>query len=363
MRFISENGLKGDLKMKTNIKKTICIISAILFVALTLCSCGAAVKNSAAEVVDSSFDSIRSEQSADSKSKSGAFYVNVPNRGAMSEDYGFSEAASEESFTDNKPAAKSDYSAIADSSSRKLIRDAILDVETEQYDKFTAELGKAIIEAGGYVESSSESGNTYNYTNSRYQHMTIRIPAEKLDSFLNSVSSLATVTSKEISVKEITGQYISTQSRIKALETEYDALLKILAKAEKISDLITIQDRLTEINAELERNKTTLKTYDEQIAYSTVTMSIDEVQRVTTTMENRTFGQELKSRLSDNLYSISEDARAFAIWFLSSLPYILIFAVIAAIAIIIVRRVMKSKKAKQKKHTAQSVPVNENENS
>ncbi|MBQ6263928.1 MAG: DUF4349 domain-containing protein [Clostridia bacterium] len=332
--------------MKTNIKKILCVASAIILVALILCSCGAAVKNGAVERIEQRFDAVGSEESADSKSESGVWYVDALNRAGGSDDYGYSSAVPEESFTDNGNSAKSDYSAIADSSSRKLIRDATLDIETEQYDKFVSELNKAIIQAGGYIESSSESGNTYNYTNSRYQYLTIRIPAEKLDGFLSSVSTLATVTSKEISVKEITGQYISTQSRIKALETEYDALLKILAKAEKVSDLITIQDRLTEINAELEMNKTTLKTYDEQIAYSTVTMSIDEVERVTTTMEKKTFGQELKSRLSDNLYNISQGTRSFALWFISSLPYILIFAFFAAVVLIIVIRIRKHKKAK-----------------
>ena len=336
--------------MKTNIKKSLCILSVIILVALILCSCGAAVKNSAAQTMEEiyDYDEVRPVQAADSKNSATLGFDNS-DREAASYDYGYSGAVSEESFADSGNSAKSDYSAIADSSSRKLIRDAVLDIETEQYDKFVSELSKAILQAGGYIESSSESGNTYNYTNSRYQHLTIRIPTEKLDSFLNSVSSLATVTSKEISVKEITGQYISTQSRIKALETEYNALLKILAKAEKISDLITIQDRLTEINAELEMNKTTLKTYDEQIAYSTVTMNIDEVERVTTTMEKKTFGQELKSRLSDNLYDISEGARAFAIWFISSLPYIFIFAFFAAVVLIIVIRIRKHKKAKREK--------------
>ena len=328
--------------MKT--KKVFCIIFAIILVAFTLCSCGASLTK----------DAMAQEIVYDDSNGSAA-YVDVPERGG----YGFSneEAAydSGESNEKNVPSeTKSDYNAIADASSRKLIRDASLDVETDKYDEFISGLNKAIIKAGGYIQSASESGNTYNYSSSRYQQMEIRIPAEKLDSFLGSISSLATVTSKQISVKEITGQYISTQSRIKALEAEYSALLKILEKAEKVEDLITIQDRLTSVNADLESNKAQLKTFDEQIAYSTVTMSIDEVERVTSAAEKESFGQEIRSRLSDNLYNISQGARSFAVWFLSSLPYILIFAVIAVIAAVVVRHIVKRKKAKREKAEKQA---------
>lgn len=339
--------------MKNKVRIGICIIMAVVLIAVALCACGASVNRKAA-AEESLYVNTQQEDTKDS-----VWYVDAQTRGSAGNNYGYSskstaayDSAEPEEAAENSAAAsgkKSDYNAIADASSRKLIRDATLEIETEKYDDFTSELNKAILKSGGYVQSSSESGNTYNYTNSRFMQMTVRIPAENLDTFLNSVSTIATVTSKEISVKEITGQYISTQSRIKALEAEYDALLNILKKADKVEDLITLQDRLTSVNAELERNKTTLKTYDEQIAYSTVTMSIDEVQRVTTTTENRTFGQELRSRLSDNLYDISEGARSFALWFISSLPYILIFAVIAVVVLIIVRHILKGKKVNSEK--------------
>ena len=341
--------------MKTKIKKPVCILCAIVFVALALCSCGAKISKGARAADMAAYEDVRFDNAA-------------PQGGAA--DYGYSKAQSvfdaetAEENADTKQAftaGEGDYNAIADASSRKMIRDASLDIETEKYDDFIASLNKAITQAGGFVQFASESGDNYNYTSSRYQQMEIRVPAEKLDAFLGSVSSLATITSKQISVKEITGEYINTQSRIKALETEYEALLKILEKASKVEDLISIQERLTNVNAELEKNKTALKTYDEQIAYSTVTMSISEVERVTKT-QNRTFGQELKSRLSDNLYNISQGARSFAIWFISSLPYILIFAVTAAAVAVAVFKIRKHRKTKAKKPSKQSGSEDETHN-
>ena len=83
--------------------------------------------------------------------------------------------------------------------------------------------------------------------------------------------------------------------------------------------------------------------------------------RVTKT-QNKTFGQELKSRLSDNLYNISQGARSFAIWFISSLPYILIFTVTAAVVAVAVFKIGKRRKTKEKKPSKQSGSEDETHN-
>ena len=57
--------------------------------------------------------------------------------------------------------------------------------------------------------------------------------------------------------------------------------------------------------------------------------------------------QELRERFSDNLYNIGQGLRNFAIWFISSIPYILIFGAVAAVAIIIIKKIIRKKKAKK----------------
>ncbi|MBR5112594.1 MAG: DUF4349 domain-containing protein, partial [Clostridia bacterium] len=81
--------------------------------------------------------------------------------------------------------------------------------------------------------------------------------------------------------------------------------------------------------------------------YSQVTVDISEVERVSTANTKLGFLQELKERLSDNLYDIGQGFRNFAIWFISSIPYILIFGAIAAVAIIVIKKIIRKKKAKK----------------
>ncbi len=242
--------------------------------------------------------------------------------------------------------AKSAPSEAAIAASRKLIKDGSFYVQTNDFDVFLTKLQQQIITLGGYVESSSISGNSYGYDSCRDAQLVARIPAEKFDSFTETVSSLGTVTSRNETVKDITGSYIDTESHIAALKTEQEALLGILKKASTVSEIIEVQSRLTEVRAELESFQSQLKTYDDLIAYSTVTLNIEEVERVTAA-EKQGFFAEVKSRLSDNLYNLGQGLRSFAVWFISSLPYIILFAVVAIVLIFIANRLRIKRKRRK----------------
>ena len=222
-------------------------------------------------------------------------------------------------------------------SGRKLIRNAELSVETKSFDDFHAALMQKTAALGGYVESSDSGA----FSSMRYEHLVLRIPADSLDAFLQSVAELGTVTSQNTSVQDVTEKYIDVKSRLAALETEQETLLALLKKAEKLTDILEIQDRLTEVRGSLESYKAQLQALDSQIDYSTVTMVVNEVERVTQP-ESRSFFQQVRRNLSDNLYSIGQALRNFALWFLSSLPYIalwlLAIGVVIAVVLLVRRR-------------------------
>ncbi len=321
---MGEKETKGDYEMKRYLKLLSVILALVCLCSVLLCSCGSAGKNAAH---DSAV-----EVAADESEFGDGLY----NSGA--------EAPAEMAANAQKP----DVARIADASARKLIRDASLNVQAEKFDDFLSSLDKKLAECGGFVQSSEISGSSYYYSGNRCASLVVRVPAEKLDSFLNDVSGFGTVTSKSVSVRDVTSDYIDTESKIKALETEQEALLAVLKKAETVADIIEVQNRLTEVRASLETCKSTIKSYDELIAYSTVNLSVDEVERADSVKEEG-FGAEIKRRLGDNLYSIGTNARDFAVWFVSSLPFILIFAVAAVIVIIIAKKVVKKRRAKKNK--------------
>lgn len=314
--------------MKKTVLRIFSILAALIFAVLSLCSCGAS-KASYDEANDVSLYSLQEEgKSAD------GFAAGISN----------DESVSESKAGDADGSSPTD---IEDASARKLIRDAELEVETKDYDAFMTSLKKSVSAVKGYTESCDENGYS-GYYSSRYANIVVRIPSEKFDSFLESLSGLATVTRKNVSVRDVTSQYIDTESHIKALETEQDALLGILAKANTVDEIITVQSRLSEVRAQLESYKSQLKNLENLVSYSTFTIFVNEVERVTPA-EQEGFFSEIKSRLSENLYSLGQGFRSFAVWFISSIPYILIWAVVIAVVIVILKKIIKKRKARKSK--------------
>ena len=237
-------------------------------------------------------------------------------------------------------------------SNRKIIRNANVSVETLSFDDFLDQLSAAVSGVGGYVESSSVGGRTYRGDSRlRYASYTIRIPAEQLDAFLNTVSGLCNVTSMNTGLRDVTTSYVDSEKHLEALRTEQAALMEILAKAETVEDIITVQDRLTYVSYEIESYESVLRTYDDQVALSSVSLSVNEVERETQ-VEEETFGQEVSRRFKESLDDVGDGFRSFAAWFLGNAPEILtlllFFVCIPLVVVILCVRGGKKRRAKKR---------------
>jgi len=242
---------------------------------------------------------------------------------------------------------------------QKLIKTVGMSVETKEFDTLLENLRQKVEEIGGYIESSDISGSSYySVSGNRYAWFSLRIPADKLDGFVTIVGEMGNVTNKHESVQDITLQYVDVESHKKALLTEQERLMALLEKAESMEDIIAIESRLSQVRYELQSYESTLRTYDNQVNYSTVSLDVCEVERETNTAEKRSFFEEIKYRLSDNFYSIGQDLRSFAIWFISSLPYLVIWAVVIVIAVKLALRLMRKKPlfGKKKKKMEEDTP-------
>ena len=237
---------------------------------------------------------------------------------------------------------------------RKIIRNADMNVETLTFDAFLDELSGALSGFGGYIESSSIGNRGYqrNGQQLRYAHYTIRVSADQLDDFLSAVSNLGNVTSVNTSLRDVTTNYVDSEKHLESLRIEQQALMEILAKAETVEDIITVQDRLTHVRYEIESYEAILRTYDDQIALSTVSLNINEVEKETP-VEKETFGQEVSRRFKESLSDIGDSCKNCAAGFLGNSPIIfvtiLILGAIVLVVVLIIRGVKKRSAKKQAK--------------
>jgi len=278
--------------------------------------------------------------------------------------------AAEEAYDDyaeyDSPAPSAEKAEVSnDLASRKIIKNADLQFETTAYDEFLASLNACVGQYGGYTESSETyGGGIYSsYRSSRSAYVTLRIPADRYDGFMETVSGLGAVTHRSESAEDVTMSYVDTESRLRALETEYETLLEILDKAESLEDVILLQSRISDLNYQMDSYKSQLRKYDDLISYCTVRVSVNEVWRETVPDGRAmTFGERIASGLKENLLDIGEGFSDFAVWFVTSLPYLLIWAVVIACVILIIRAVIRRhKQRKEKKLVEAYIRSRENE--
>lgn len=234
---------------------------------------------------------------------------------------------------------------------RKFIITMNLDAEAEDLNGALAAISEKLTALDGYMESQ----NIYNgsaYSGRRYRHanLTLRVPAERLDEFTAAVDAISNVVSSSRDTDDVTLQYVDTESRVKALETERDRLLELMEQAETMSDLLEIESRLTDVRGELEQYASRLKVLDNQIDYATVNLSLSEVTEYTPVAEETRL-EKIRDGFVDSVkgvWTLILDCISFV---LMNIPYILVFGLILWGIIALVKR-------NRKKHPKK--PKNEN---
>ncbi len=232
-----------------------------------------------------------------------------------------------------------------DMGNRKLIKNISMNVETKNFDSFINNLVDATEKNGGYIEKSEVRGNSYNSLENRYATYVVRMPVDKLESFKGTIKNNGNILSSSEEIEDITMSYIDTESRISALKTEQESLLKLLEKAESLKDVFEIQSRLTEVRYELESFERQLRSYDNLVDYSTINLYIEEVERETKSQDGNLWS-EIKFNLNNSLQNIKLGFRSFFVGFFGVLPYLIIWGIIITIAVMVFRRIYKKIKNK-----------------
>ena len=231
---------------------------------------------------------------------------------------------------------------------RKWIVTVNLTAETDDLDALRSALDEKIAALNGYVEDQSVYNGSIYDSGRRYRsaNLTVRIPADSIDAFLQDVGGLANIVRQNKSIEDVTLSYVATESRLKALETEEARLLELLSQAETMTDLLEIEARLSEVRSELENYASQKRLYDNQIDYATIYIAIEEVQEYTPT-EEPSLWERIRDGFKDNLESVGEGLLDVLVWFIVSIPTLVVLAVVVLILVLIVRRIRHRRKAKK----------------
>lgn len=211
---------------------------------------------------------------------------------------------------------------------RKLIKTGNVSFETNSMADTRARVLASTEKNGGYIANES--------VNKQYdrlsQTLSVRVPAAKFDNFLNEISEgVEFFDHKNISVNDVTTQHIDLTARLttkKELEARY---LVLLAKADKVQDILEIERQSAMLREEIESVEGQLKYLNDQVGFSTL-----DIEFYVLTRDMPSFG----GKFGQGLHEGWQNLLSFVVFIAQLWPFLLL----AVLFIFGIRKFSKRKK-------------------
>ena len=274
--------------------------------------------------------------------------------------YAADEAEAEMPMTEDMAAGGVSYSSansagdIAASTNVKMIYRANVSLQTTDFDESTKALDKLVDEFGGYYENSYVYNGGYYESNVMYYgDYTVRIPAERYRTFLQVVSDQFYVTDLSETKEDVGVRYFEIEGRLRTLRTKEDRLQELLEKAETMSDIIELENALSNTQYEIDMYSTDLNRYDSLIGYSTITMNLRQVSKPSGAIdESPSFGSRISRAFKNGASNFVRSLENFAVDITYDIFGIVLFLICAVIVFFIIRAIVR--RIRKKKQTPQA---------
>lgn len=228
---------------------------------------------------------------------------------------------------------------------QKIIHTGSMNLETTEFDAAAQALTELADSLGGYLESSTLGSGGRGY---RWGDYTVRVPAAQFQSFLNRAGELAHVTWQSQNLENITETYYDTAGRLKTQQIKLERLQKLLAQAENMEDIITIESAISETEWNIENLSGTLRHYDSLVDFATITVNLQEVYKYSDTEElPENFGDRIGNALSRGWHSFVDGMADFAVALAYGWMWLILWAAVIAAAVVVFRKARRRRGAKK----------------
>ena len=153
----------------------------------------------------------------------------------------------------------------------KIIRDGSMSIQVpkDDFSKGFAAATRIAQNNGGFVLSSQTRGQ-------RRGTLVLRIPAKRFDDAMLALRAIGVVQAQSITGKDVTAQYIDLKARLQNAIGQRTVLRNLMAQATTIQETITVQNRLSQVELEVEQIQGQLNFIEDQVAEATVRVELHE---------------------------------------------------------------------------------------
>lgn len=125
-------------------------------------------------------------------------------------------------------------------------------------------------QAGGFVVES----NLYKNGDIPTGYVTVRLPVKLFDQGVGDIKKLGEVVSESLRGTDVTAEFVDLESQLRNYRATEDQLLAILKRAGSISDILEVQNQLTNIRGQIESIQGRMKYLQQTADFSSLTINL-----------------------------------------------------------------------------------------
>ncbi|SFA76603.1 protein of unknown function [Bacillus sp. cl95] len=257
----------------------------------------------------------------------------------MKDDSGESKANTSDSVAMSEESSKKEETSIeqANVNNRMVIYEAQLHLRVKNFagtltsfEQMTKKYSGYLVESDVVKEEETVSGT-----------MTIRIPNEYFQEFLNAVEGeAAEILQRNVNGKDVTEEFVDLESRLKSKRVVEARLLDFMKTAEKTEDLLQISSDLATVQEEIEQIVGKMNYLKNQTAFSTITITFFENELTVPKLDNKELNtwERTKKQFVTSLNWLISFISGIVVFFVGNLPVIIVFTLIVIVVYLFIKK-------------------------
>jgi hypothetical protein len=205
---------------------------------------------------------------------------------------------------------------------RKVIRTGRIDLVVATYDDARTKLDTILKAAGGYVDSTNVQHYQGQVSNAT---LVLRIPQDAFGSIVPKLRELGEIASESTAAEDVTDQYVDISARLASAKTLEKRLLELASdRTSGVEALLAVERELARVRGEIESFEGRIRQWNDQIAMSTLTLSLSTKAPAIAATPEPGLGQKISNGFHDSIAALQSFGSWLAITGTALLPWMIL---------------------------------------
>jgi len=241
----------------------------------------------------------------------------------------------------NDDAVDDKGSATFDREDRAIIRTGAVSLTVDSYGNASDRIASLAREQGGYVATTKRAtrgeGNR-TWTSGR---IVVRVPSESFTESYATIQTFGEVEESTADTQDVTEQLVDIEARLETLRAERDRLRELYEEANDTETVLRVSEELSDVQTEIERLTARKRNLENRVAYSTITVELNErpPETPTPTPSPGYADTGLGEAFVTSVNGVVTTVKTLAVTVAYALPYLLAFGLpLGAVGFVALRR-------------------------